>query len=167
LNIIRDGKPLKVTVPLTEPFPFNIFAHAYDTKPRYLVFGGLVFQPLGQDFMDVTQLKNSRTRYYFDHFLEDNLYKERPEIVILSNILSDPVNAYADEFYQAIVDKINGTKINNLGDAAAALAKPSKYYVIEFLGASRPLVLEARAIAAARARILSRYGVRKESNLKP
>lgn len=165
LHVIRDGKPLKVTVPLDEPFPFNIFAHAYDIKPRYLVFAGLVFQPLSQDFVDATQLKNSRTRYYFDHFLEDNLYKERPEIVILSNILSDPVNAYADEFYQAIVDKINGAKINNLGDAAAALAKPSEYYVIEFLGASRPLVFEARAVLAAQDRIRSRYGVRKESNL--
>jgi len=167
LDIIRDGQPMKVTVPLSEPFPFNIFAHAYDVKPRYVVFGGLVFQPLSEDFVGDNTLKNSRTRYYFDHFLQDNLYKERPEIVILSNILSDPVNAYADEFYQSIVDKINGTKINKLDDVADAFAKPSEYYVIEFLGSSRPLVLEKKAIAAARERILSRYGVRKDSNLKP
>ncbi len=167
LGLIRDGRPLKLTIPLTEPFPFNIFANAYDVKPRYVLFGGLVFQPLSEDFVNATTLKNSRTRYYYDHFLENDLYKERPEIVILSNILSDPVNAYADEFYQSIVDTINGAKIKTLDDVADALAKPSEYYVIEFLGASRPLVLEAKAVAAARDRIRSRYGVAKESNLKP
>ncbi|MDD5199616.1 MAG: trypsin-like peptidase domain-containing protein [Terrimicrobiaceae bacterium] len=167
LKIIRDGKPLKLVVPLTEPFPFNLFANAYDVKPRYVLFGGLLFQPLDQNFVNDTPLKNSRTRYYFDHFLEDNLYKERPEIVILSNVLSDPVNAYADEFRQAMVDTINGQKIKTLDDVAAAFASPAETYVIEFVGASRPLVLEAKAVAAARSRILSRYGVGSESNLKP
>ncbi|MGH8048130.1 MAG: PDZ domain-containing protein [Chthoniobacterales bacterium] len=167
IDVVRDGKPLKLTIPLDEPFPFNLHAYSYDVKPRYLIFGGLVMQPLNEDFIAATQVKNSRTRYYFDHFLENNLYKERPEIVILSNILSDPVNAYADEFYQAIVDKINGTKIKTLDDAAAAFAKPSEYYVIEFLGDSRPLVLEAKAVEAARARIIKRYGLHRESNLKP
>ena len=167
LDIIRDGRPLKLTVPLTEPYPFSLFALQYDVKPRYVLFGGLVFQPLNQDFVNSTDLKNSRTRYYFNHFIENNLYKERPEIVVLSSILSDPVNAYADEFYQSIVDSINGVKIQTLDDVAAAFAKPADTYVIEFLGEGRPLVLEAKAVAAARDRIRMRYGVRQESNLKP
>jgi S1-C subfamily serine protease len=167
LKIVRSGKPMEVTVPLDQPFPFSLFANSYDVKPRYIEFAGLVFQPLDQNFISSTQLTNFRTRYTFDHFLDGNLYKEHPEIVILSNILSDPVNAYADEFRQAIVDTINGQKIRTLDDVAAALAKPEKNYVIEFLGESRPLVLEARAVAEARARIDTRYGIRKESNLKP
>ncbi len=167
LDVIRDGRPLKLTVPLTEPYPFNLFSLQYDVKPRYVLFGGLVFQPLNQDFVNAAELKNSRTRYYFNHFLENNLYQERPEIVVLSNVLSDPVNAYADEFYQSIVDRINGAKIRSLDDVAAAVAKPADTYVIEFLGAARPLVLEAKAVAAARDRIRTRYGVRQESNLKP
>jgi S1-C subfamily serine protease len=166
IDVIRDGKPLKLTVPLNEPFPFNLFANSYDVAPRFVVFGGLVFQPLDQNFAGATNISNSRTKYYFEHYLQDNLYKDHPELVILSNILSDPVNAYADEFRQAIVDTINGRKIKTLGDVAAALAKPADTYVIEFLGAGRPLVLEAKAVAAARQRILQRYGVTRESNLK-
>ena len=167
LDVIRDGKPLKLTVPLDAPYPFTIFSNAYDVKARYVVFAGLVFQPLDQDFVNTTPLKNSRTRYFFDHFVEDNIYKDHPELVILSNILSDPVNSYADEFYQSIVGTINGAKIKTLDDVAAAFDKPAEYYVIEFLGASRPLVLEAKAVAAARDRILTRYGVHRDSNLKP
>ena len=166
LDVIRDGKPLKLTVAL-KPYPFELYANAYDVKPRYLIFGGLVFQPLDQNFINANQITNSRTRYYFDHFLADNLYKERPEIVILSNILSDPVNAYASDFRQDIVDSINGAKIRTLDDVAAAFDKPADSYVIEFIGAGRPLVLEAKAVAAARQRILAGYGVGKESNLKP
>ncbi len=167
LKIVRDGKPLDLTVPLTEPFPLTLFSNAYDVRPRYVVFAGLVFQPLDQNFVDETPLTNSRTRYYFDHFLEDNLYKEHPELVILSTILSDPVNAYAEEFRQALVDTINGRKINRLDDVAAAFAQPAATYVIEFVGASRPLVLEAKAVAAAREHILRRYGLTRESNLQP
>jgi S1-C subfamily serine protease len=167
LEVVREGKPLELVVPLNAPFPLTLFSNAYDVKPRYVVFAGLVFQPLDENFVNATPLTNSRTRYYFDHFLEDDLYKERPELVILSNILSDPVNAYADEFRQALVDTINGRKINRLDDVAAAFAEPAETYVIEFAGASRPLVLEAKAVAAARERILRRYGVTRESNLQP
>lgn len=167
LDILRDGKPLTVVVPLDHPFPYTIYANTYDVKPRYLVFGGLVFQPMDQNFVSQNELTNSRTRYFFDHFLEDDLYRERPEIVVLSAILSDPVNAYAEEFRHATVDTVNGRKIRRLADVAAAFAEKSEYYVIDFVGASRPLVLEARAIAAARDRITQRYGITREVNLEP
>jgi len=166
IELIRDGKPLSLTVPLKNPYPFDLFSNAYDVKPRYVVFGGLIFQPLDENLFNAMRITNQRTSYYFDHFIEDDLYKERPEIVILSNILSDPVNAYADEFRQSIVDTINGKKIKTLADVASAFAQPADYYVIEFLGASRPVVLEAKAVAAARDRIMSRYQVNAESNLK-
>ncbi len=167
LDLIREGKPLHVAVPLNEPYPVKMFANAYDVSPRYVVFAGLVFQPLEQNYVNLNPLTNPRTRYYFDHYLEDNLYRDHPEIIILSNILSDPVNAYASEFQQDMVDKINGRVIKRLDDVAAAFAAPAKTYVVEFIGASRPLVLEARAVAGARQRILGGYNVHRESNLKP
>lgn len=167
LEVVRDGEKKALDIPLNEPFPFNIFAFTYDVKPRFVLFGGLLFQPLDQNFLSSTPIRNSRTSYLFDHFLVDDVYKDHPELVVLSNILSDPVNAYAGEFRQAIVDSINGQKIKTLDDVATAFEKPAEYYVIEFLGEGRPLVLEARAVAAARDRIRSRYGVTQESNLKP
>lgn len=167
LEIIREGKPLTIEIPLEHPFPYSIYANTYDVKPRYLVFAGLVFQPMDQNFSSENEVTNSRTRYLFDHFLEDDVYRERDEIVVLSAVLSDPVNAYASEFRHATVDTVNGRKIRRLDDMAEALAAPAEYYVIDFIGASRPLVLEAKAVAAARQRILQRYGVTSESNLQP
>jgi hypothetical protein len=98
--------------------------------------------------------------------VDDRIYVERPEIVVLSGILADPINAYAGDFRYGIVEEINGSKIRKLDDVAAAFAKPVDYHVIRIVGNGRPIVLERRAVEEARGRILSRYGVTMEQNLE-
>ncbi len=169
LDVLRDGEPLKLEVKLNDPFPFNLYASTYDVRPRYVLFGGLLFQPVDQNFLAANRLDNQFTRYAFDFFLADDIYEEHPEIIVLSGILSDPINAYAEEFEGAMVEKVNGSKIRTLEDLAKAFGEEAEDYVIEFAAASRPLVLQASAVAQARSRILSRYGVseQNESNLQP
>lgn len=165
LDVVRDGKPEKLKIPLSDPWPFNLHSNVYDEDPRFVVFGGLIFQPADQNFMTAHQPDDLRLRYMFDFFIEDKIYKDRPEIVVLSGILADPVNVYANDFRYAVVDEINGTKIKRLADVAAEFAKPSDYYVIKMAGAGRPIVLERKAVEEARKRILSRYAVTREQNL--
>lgn len=163
--VLRDKKRIDVAVPLTKAWPFNLQANAYDEKPRFIVFGGLVFQPVDANFMSAYDPGDLRLRYYFNHFVSRHLYKDRREIITLSSILADPVNSYAGEFRYEILDKINGQPIRSLNDAADALKKPADYYVFEMLGNGRPLVLERKAVEAARERIRSRYGIVNEENL--
>jgi hypothetical protein len=165
LDVLRDGKPLQLKVPLNGPWPFTMHSNAYDEDPRFIVFGGLVFQPVDQNWMTEYRPDDLRLRYMFDFFIEDKLYKEHPEIIALSGILADPVNAYAADFRNGILEEINGRKILKLSDAAEEFAKPADYYVIKMAGVGRPIVLERKAVEAARQRILSRYGVTKEQNL--
>lgn len=165
LDVVRDGKPLQLKIPLREPWPFNLHSNIYDEDPRFVIFGGLIFQPVDQNFMTAHRPDDLRLRYTFDFFIEDKIYKDRPEIIVLSGILTDPVNVYANDFRHAIVDEINGTKIKRLADVAEAFAKPSDYYVIKMAGAGRPIVLERKAVEEARKRILSRYAVTREQNL--
>lgn len=164
-TVLRDGKEQEIIVPLNHPWPFTLQANAYDEKPRFVVFGGLVFQPVDANFMAEHAPDNLRLRYYFDHFISQHLYKDREEIITISSVLSDPVNAYADDFRYDIVDKINGQQIRKLSDVAEALKKPADYYVIEVVGQSRPLVLEKQAVDQARERIRARYGVAIEQRL--
>jgi hypothetical protein len=165
LDIIRDGKPIQVVVPLNETWPFNMQSSAYDEKARFVVFGGLVFQPADQNFMDTHQPENLKLNYLFDNFVADGIYREHPELVVLSNILPDPVNSYAGEFKYSVVDEINGKKILRMNDVAEAFNEPKDYYVIKMIGAGRPLVLERKAVEESRRRILKRYGVNSEMNL--
>jgi len=165
LKILRDRKPVDLEITLDQPWPFTLHANAYDEKPRFVVFGGLVFQPVDENFFSAFQPDDMRLRYVFDFFVEDRLYIDRPEIVVLSSVLADPINAYASEFRFSIVDEINGKKIRRLDDVAEAFAQPADYYVIRMLGSGRPIVLERKAVEEARERILTRYGVRREQNL--
>ena len=130
------------------------------------MFGGLVFQPVDQNFMSAYEPDDLRLRYMFDFFVEDKIFRVRPEIVVLSGILADPVNAYASEFRFSIVDEINGNKIRRLADVAKAFAEPAAYYVVKMAGGGRPIVLERKAVEEARARIASRYRVTREQNLE-
>ncbi len=165
-EILRDGKPMNVTIALTHPWPFSLQANAYDEKPRFVVFGGLVFQPVDANFMAEHRAGDLRLRYYFDQFISQGIYRDRPELVVLSTVLADPINAYAADFRYELVDKINGKSIKKLADVAAAFKEPADYYVIEMLGNGRPIVLERKAVDEARNRIIARYGVNSEENLE-
>jgi S1-C subfamily serine protease len=166
LTILRDRKKQEVVVPLDEPWPFTLQANAYDEKPRFVVFGGLVFQPVDQNFLREHSPSNQRLNYLFDYFIEDAVYRDREELVVLSSILADPVNAHAGEFRHSLIDEINGRRIRTLRDVAEAFDKSSEFHVIKTADGGRPIVLEQKAVKAARDNILARYGVSKERNLE-
>jgi len=164
-KLLRNKQQMEVTVKLDKAFPYLIQANTYDVSPRYVLFGGLLFQPLGHDFYEAFQPEDLRVRFFYDFYVSDQLYVDHPEVIILSTMLPDPINTYLGEFRNGIVDEINGVKIRTLKDVSEALHKTSQYYVIKVLGTGRPIVLESSAVEPARARILQRYNVSKEENL--
>ena len=165
LEIIRDCNPLEVSIKFDRPWPFTQQANAYDEQPEYVLFGGLLFQPLSRNLMAAYQFQNPRISYFFDFFIVRELYKEHPEVIILSSILPDPINTYLSEFREGIVEEINDKKIRTLEDVADAFAAKPDFYVIKFMGIGRPLVLERAAVELARERIKRRYNVPEEQNL--
>ena len=164
-QLLRDGKEIEASVKLKPAWPYLIQANSYDISPRFVMFGGLIFQPLSRDFIAAYKAGDLRVRYFYDQFVSGELYKERPEVVIMSQILADPINSYAKPYELSILDKINGKSIKRLEDVAAAFAETSEYYVIDLLGIGRPIVLERAQVEAARERIKNRYNVLREQNL--
>lgn len=165
MHILRDKKEMDVTIKLDQAWPYNLQANAYDVLPRYVLLGGLLFQPLSRDFIEANGTDDLRIRYFYDYFLADEIYKEHKEVVVLSGILPDPINVYLGAFRNAIVDKVNGEKINTLDDLAAAFKKDSDRYVINVIGTGLPIVLERKDLEAAKQRIMTRYNVTSEQNL--
>jgi len=166
MTLLRARAKLEVTVPLNQAWPFAMQANQFDVQPTYVLFGGLLFQPLSRNLLNSVQFQNPRLTYFFEAFVPRELYKEHPEVVILSGILADPINTYLGEFKEGIVEEINGAPVRTLSDLADAFAKPAEFYVLRFVGNGRPLVLERTAVEAARERIRSRYGVQKEQFLE-
>src|SRR3954452_17982355 len=166
LDIWRDKKPLTVSIELGTVWPYLYLAHGYDVKPRYVVYGGLVFQPLTLDLIEVYQTTDIRIRHYFDYFVIEQLYLEHPEVVILTNILPDPTNSYLSPYRGSIVDEINGKKIRKLDDVAKAFAEKTDRFIVRMIGDGAPLVLDPKEVDAARERIKTRYNVVSEQNLE-
>ena len=166
LHIIRDRQEMDVTVKLDAAWPYLMQANTYDAAPRYVLYGGLLFQPLSRNFLEAYDIDDLQVRYFYDFFLQDELYKEHPEVIVLSAILPDPINTYLSDFKNGIVDEINGEKVKTLDDLANGFRKESDQYVIKLLGVGRPLVLDRAAVEAARERIDERYNVVKEQNLR-
>ncbi len=166
LDIWRDKKPVTVTIELGSVWPYAYLAHAYDVRARYVVYGGLLFQPLTLDLVEAYQPSDIRLRHYFDYFVTEQLYLEHPEVIVLTNILPDPSNTYLAPYRSSIVDEINGKKIKTLDDLAKAFSETPDRFVVRMIGDGPPLVLDPKEVEAARERIKTRYNVVSEQNLE-
>jgi len=165
-SVLRDKQPMEMSIKFDRAWPYTMQASAYDTQPPYVLFAGLLFQPLSRNLLGAYQFGNERIHYFYDFFISKELYKEHPQLLVLSAILPDPLNTYLNEFREGIVEEINGKKIGTIKDMAAAFSEKPDFYVIKFIGKGRPLVLERSAVEAARARIKARYNVSEEQNLE-
>jgi hypothetical protein len=116
--------------------------------------------------MEAQNIRDPLVNYWFDNFLTKELYKERPEPVILTAVLPDQVNSYLQGYQHSIVDEINGVKIKNLKDVAEALKKKEGEFVeITLLEKNRPLVLRRDLADQAHPRIMQTYQVSEDSYL--
>ncbi len=163
-EVWRDKKIITEEVTFERAWPYTHQATSYE-PPKYVVFGGLLFQPMNRNLVATYQFANLRVFHHFAHFIEEELYKERDEVIVLTALLPDPINTYLDEFREGIIRKVNGTAIRNVKELAAAFTKQADEYVIEFEGHGRPLVLQRTDLEAARARIRQRYNVLTEQFL--
>ncbi|HEY5036245.1 MAG TPA: PDZ domain-containing protein, partial [Chthoniobacterales bacterium] len=165
LDFLRDHKPMTVEVTLGSVWPYFMQGHSYDIRPRFVLYGGLLFQPMSLDLLEAYRINDLRVRHFFDFFISDQIYLQHPEVIILTNILPDPINSYLMPYRDSIVDEINGKKIGTLQDLARTFEQPTDRFVIKMVGDGPPLVLDAKQVEAARERIKTRYNVFSEQNL--
>ncbi|UCD32736.1 MAG: trypsin-like peptidase domain-containing protein [Desulfobacterales bacterium] len=165
LKIFRDKKYMDVSITLNSPWPYMMLAHRHDVQPRFVLFGGLIFQPLSYGYIRASQVKDVNILYHYSRFLDDEIYLRKPEVIVLSKILPDPINAYISHSNNSIVHKINDRVVRTLEDVSALFKESKDYYKIQLLGKGRPIVIERKAAMDARDRILNRYRVLKDEYL--
>ncbi|HWI59153.1 MAG TPA: hypothetical protein VNZ22_18140, partial [Bacillota bacterium] len=141
----------------------------YDQEPEYLVIGGLVFQPLTDSYLQSWGNEwKRRTPFRLYYYRSQPPAKERPALVLLSQVLPDAYNIGYQELKYLVVDKVNGQSISRLSELRQALEKPvNGYHILEFAQSDslRRMVLAAGgAEQAATARVLKRYGIEQESH---
>ena len=166
-DLLREGKPLRVEFPLKGTRPFRMQSRAYDEKPRYLLHGGLLFQPLDRNFLEASGGGDLRLRWTFDEYVRKHLYREKPEVVVLSRVLADRVNKDCDGLRPGIVETVNGKPIRRLSDVQDALDAGGRFDVITLAGIGAPIVLRHDEALKANPVIRQRYGVPEPQPLGP
>ena len=171
LKIWRNGQEQDVTVTVKSFGEDEAEGSQYDVKPRYFVFGGLVFTPLSRDYLrdssrEAGEGSGAELTYelFFRSREEPGTVREEP--VVLSSVLADAVNANFRIRGRALVDTINGIRIEKLDDVIRAFETSTNAFdVIDFARNHQFECLNHAAAVRANAEILKTYGVPKDRHL--
>jgi hypothetical protein len=164
LEIWRNRKLEKATLKLRPAEMFSMYEFLYEPSPRYVLYGGLVFQPLTTNLMGtLAGSADLRLRQTYSLFGQDQIYRETPEPVILSSVLPDPLNVYLRGLAGQVVREINGKRIRTLADVEPSLREGGERTVIRFEGDQRPAVLKKAEVDLATPRIMAQYGITEVS----
>lgn len=168
LRLLRDRKPLEVTIHLKSMPQTRIYEIKYEEKPRYVVFAGLLFQPLDTNLFATQSFRDVTVRRMYAEYVSKGLFQEYKDIVIFTNILTDELNSNLPNYTGMVVKAINGTKVTSLAQAQELLypEKAPEYFVIELIGVDRPVILPAAKIDAANKRVQKNYNIPRLSNLQ-
>jgi hypothetical protein len=98
--------------------------------------------------------------------MDAGIYLDHPEVIVLSQILKDPISTDLEDFRFSIVSSVNGTRIRTLQELNDALTQSSQEWEIRFLNTARPIILKRDEVEIAHPRILKSYKIRSASYLE-
>ena len=171
MKVWRDGAMIDVKLPVKVYNDDNAEGNQYDVLPPYYIYGGLVFTPLSLDYLktfgeDWSDSAGRDLIYELVYRHIEDTKHWRPQPVVLASILDHPVNASLSTRGQAMVDKINGVRIERLSDVPKAFAATSgPDAIIEFLPDHHFEVIRKDDAEKADPDILNTYSVPAQSRL--
>ena len=168
VRYLRAGASTEVDIVLKPLEWSRMYSIQYEKKPRYLVFAGLVFQPLDTNLFAASKFDDVTVRRLYTDYVPKGLFAKHKDIVVLTRIQSDPVTSQLGDFAGYAVDKINGVEVRDLAHAHELLhpEKAPEFHVIELFGAERPVIIPSASVEGANKRVKASYGIGELENLK-
>ncbi|HEY4058555.1 MAG TPA: trypsin-like peptidase domain-containing protein [Kofleriaceae bacterium] len=119
-TIVRNRAILETMVTLTAWKP--LVPRAVFTRPRYLVYAGLVFQPLSRDYLTTWETWwNTGPKEFLNFYYLGRRTPDQHEVVILSSILDDDANLGYQHLYNESIATIDGHAPIDFADFVARL----------------------------------------------
>lgn len=156
LEFLRDGTKQTAEIKL-KPLPGSpIFTIVYGERPEYIFYGGLVIQNLTLNSMSAHRLSDVTTRYLTSNYLNKAIFRDRPEILVLTRVESDELTANMTSFRGAIINTINGEKVRDLKHAYELLyeTEQPEFTVLEFEDRGRPLAMPSAQVEEINRRLM-------------
>jgi S1-C subfamily serine protease len=171
LQVWRDGEKVDLSLPVAPYDGDRAAGYQYDSLPRYLVYGGLVFTPLSLDYLrtlgrNAPEISFGESYYELYYRKFESPTNSRPEPIVLASVLADSVNANLRVRGRALLDRINGIRIEKLEDLIRAFETTTNDFdLIEFVPHHSFETLDRKEVAKANSRILKTYGIANDRRL--
>ena len=154
-EIIRDKKTKTGQVKLEKKdIKYTVVTEVtIETPPSYMVYGGLLFEPLTSNYMAgvIEKLGSVYDR--------EELYKDYKELVVLVRVLPFDVNlGYTDAVNQIIV-KVNGEKYKDFKDFAQKVKNVKSGFIVFENDKGDEIVLDVKEVAAQRDQLMQNYNI--------
>jgi len=170
LRVLRKGKVLDLRIEL-KPYVALVPRSQYDTPPRYFVYAGLVFQPLSLDYLRTwPEWWEKAPPELLHHYYGGSRTKQREEVIVLSQVLADPISVGFDGLDNTTVSRVSiagsrtpgkGIVPRNLRHLVELLEEAKGVIEIQISDDSI-LALDPAEAREANARILERYHIRRD-----
>ena len=161
LAIRRGGKDMAVQVTLGPWLPL-VYRARHDVPPTYLVFAGLVFQPVTRDYLTTWESWwDKGPKEFLNAYYWGERTAARRELVALTSVLEDPINAGYATFANESVVRVGEHVPRDLEDLGRLLDAAHGLVTIE-LSSGALIVLDADEARAATPRILADHGVLRD-----
>lgn len=165
LAILRNGKRIErigelKSNPLLVPRP------QYLRDPSYYIFGGLVFQPLVMEYLDLYD--DAPDDLVFYGFYNNFASEDRRQIVLINKVLAAPINRGYQDMGDRIVESVNGKIPRDMEDLVKIIENTNGPYVEIKAESGELIALDFERATKENPKILEMHGVvaERSKNLK-
>ena len=154
-EIIRDKKTKTGQVKLEKKdIKYTVVTEVtIETPPSYMVYGGLLFEPLTSNYMAgvIEKLGSVYDR--------EELYKDYKELVVLVRVLPFDVNLGYTDAENEIIVKVNGEKYKDFKDFAQKVKNVKSGFIVFENDNGDEIVLDVKEVEEQREALMQNYNI--------
>ncbi|MGB8332111.1 MAG: trypsin-like peptidase domain-containing protein [Polyangiales bacterium] len=159
--VLRNGRMLTETIVL-KAHTSLVPGRRSTERPRYLVFAGLVFQPLSGDYLDYFR---DPPPNLLSAAWNHGVTKERREVILMQRVLPDPVNRGYQSWEDEVVRLVNGVPPRDMTHLAELIDQAQGRWLRVLMEDGHLLTVDREAAKAAGERVLDAYGIAEDRYL--
>ena len=154
-EIVRDKKKQTGQVKLnSKNIKYSIVKDVtLETAPSYLVYGGLLFEPLTNNYMTVTQGVLASV------YEKEDKFKDYSELAVLVRVLPFDVNLGYSDMGNLIITKVNGQKYKDFKNFVKKVQAVNSEFIVFETDRGEEIVLDVKQVQAEKAELMRNYNI--------
>ena len=160
IDVLRDGKIKIFSLTLNQTRnDFLLVPHeAYDQKPRYFIYAGIVFSPLTKNF--INSWDGAPEELIVE--MSNHPSNERKEVVVALQVLPAEINKGYHNLNSWIVDSVDGNNFKDFDEFYQRVTASAKQYTTFMNRSGYQVVIDREKAEESHESILRTYSVRED-----